>query len=53
MARTAQAGRLVVIPGAGHLSNLEHPAAFNAALNRFFREMAVPADEPRVPSPEP
>ena len=27
---------LVVIEGAGHLSNLEHPAAFNAALARFL-----------------
>lgn len=28
-------GRLVVIPAAGHLSNLENPAAFNAALAEF------------------
>ncbi|MFO7894517.1 MAG: alpha/beta fold hydrolase [Longimicrobiales bacterium] len=27
---------LVVIPDAGHLSNLENPAAFNAALNGFL-----------------
>jgi pimeloyl-ACP methyl ester carboxylesterase len=27
--------RLEVIPGAGHLSNLERPAAFNAALSDF------------------
>jgi pimeloyl-ACP methyl ester carboxylesterase len=27
---------LVVIPGAGHLSNLEQPDAFNAALARFL-----------------
>jgi len=27
---------LVVIPEAGHLSNLEQPAAFNAALARFL-----------------
>lgn len=27
---------LVVIPDAGHLSNLEQPGAFNAALERFY-----------------
>jgi pimeloyl-ACP methyl ester carboxylesterase len=27
--------RLEVIPGAGHLSNIERPAAFNAALSEF------------------
>jgi len=27
---------LHVIPEAGHLSNLEQPAAFNAALERFY-----------------
>lgn len=29
-------GRLVVIPAAGHLSNLENPAAFNAALAEYL-----------------
>ena len=28
---------LVVIPGAGHLPNLEQSGAFNAALSRFYR----------------
>jgi 3-oxoadipate enol-lactonase len=28
--------RLVIIPGAGHLANLEQPEAFNAALNGFL-----------------
>src|SRR5438105_493780 len=28
--------RLAVIPGAGHLSNEENPAAFNAALDEFL-----------------
>ncbi len=28
---------LVVIPGAGHVSNLERPAQFNAAVRRFCR----------------
>lgn len=30
-------GRLVVLPGAGHLSNLEAPEAFNEALLAFLR----------------
>jgi 3-oxoadipate enol-lactonase len=30
--------RLVVIPDAGHLSNLEQPAAFNRALEGFYGE---------------
>jgi 3-oxoadipate enol-lactonase len=29
-------GRLVVLPGAGHLANLEAPDAFNAALGEFL-----------------
>ena len=28
--------RLVIIPGAGHLANMEKPAEFNAALNEFL-----------------
>ena len=31
---------LVVIPGAGHMSPLEYPDVFNAALKRFLREKA-------------
>lgn len=31
--------KLVVIPGAGHLSNLEQPEAFNEALHRFLEEL--------------
>ena len=27
---------LVVLPGAGHVSNLEHPDAFNTAIREFF-----------------
>lgn len=41
MARTAPHGRLVRIPSAGHLSNLENPAAFEDALAAFVA--AVPA----------
>ena len=29
---------LVVIPGAGHISNLEQPGPFNDALRRFCRD---------------
>jgi 3-oxoadipate enol-lactonase len=29
-----------IIPGAGHLSNLEQPAAFNAVLDRFYGQFA-------------
>jgi len=36
MARMIPNSRLVVILGAGHLSNLENPAAFNAAIAEFL-----------------
>ncbi len=36
MARTMPGARLEVIPRAGHLSNLEQPAAFSAALQAFL-----------------
>src|SRR6185503_16034482 len=31
--------RMRVIPGAGHLSNLEQPVEFNRALGEFIREL--------------
>ncbi len=34
--RRIAGSELAIIPGAGHLSNLEQPAAFNAALARFL-----------------
>ena len=34
--RLIAGSQLVVVPGAGHLANLEQPAAFNAALGRFL-----------------
>lgn len=37
MAAGIPAARLVVIPGAGHMSPLENPRAVNAALRRFLR----------------
>jgi 3-oxoadipate enol-lactonase len=37
MLRQVPAGRLVALPRAGHLSNLEEPSAFNASLGEFLR----------------
>ncbi|MGH7321378.1 MAG: alpha/beta fold hydrolase [Candidatus Rokuibacteriota bacterium] len=36
MARTIPSAELVVIPEAGHLPNLEQPAAFNDVVARFL-----------------
>lgn len=36
MHRDIPGSQLVVIPGAGHMSNMEQPAAFNDALGRFL-----------------
>lgn len=36
IAKGVSGSRLVTIPGAGHLSNLENPAAFNAAAREFL-----------------
>lgn len=36
MASAVKGATLVIIPGAGHLSNLEQPDAFNDALNTFL-----------------
>jgi pimeloyl-ACP methyl ester carboxylesterase len=33
--------RLVVLPGAGHMTNLQQPQAFNAAVRRFCRAHAA------------
>lgn len=44
MARALPAAELVILPGAGHLSNLESPAAFSAALAGFLDGLpATPA----------
>jgi len=50
------AAALVAIPGAGHLSNLESPAAFNAAMLDWLRAVDAAAagqtsPESRIPSP--
>jgi 3-oxoadipate enol-lactonase len=36
LAETIPGARLVVIPNSGHMSNLEQPAAFNAAVREFL-----------------
>jgi pimeloyl-ACP methyl ester carboxylesterase len=40
MARALRNGRLVILPGAGHLSNLEQPDLFNRALREFIRGLS-------------
>jgi 3-oxoadipate enol-lactonase len=40
MAAAMPDARLAVIPEAGHISNVERPAAFNAALDAFYAEAA-------------
>ncbi len=63
MARTIPRAKHVIIPGVGHLTNLEAPAAFNAAVRRFLEggraqpvRHAVRADRARrrqdAPHPE-
>jgi pimeloyl-ACP methyl ester carboxylesterase len=49
MASTVKGARLVRIPGAGHLPNLENSGAFNTALSTFFA--ALPGQRP-VPEEE-
>ena len=39
IAEAVPGATLVTIPGAGHLSNLEQPDAFNAALNGFLAKL--------------
>lgn len=41
LARHLPRKELVVIPDAGHLSNLEQPDAFNAALSRFYDRISA------------
>jgi pimeloyl-ACP methyl ester carboxylesterase len=40
LAEALPESRLVVLPGAGHLSSLEDPAAFNAAAKAFLDELS-------------
>jgi 3-oxoadipate enol-lactonase len=46
MARRIPGARLAVIAGAGHVSNLEQPAAFDAAVLAFLREHRGRASHP-------
>ena len=39
LAALVRGARLGIIPGAGHLANLEQPLAFNAAIDRFLSEI--------------
>jgi len=39
MVQAIRGSRLVRVPGAGHLPNLEAPTAFNAALSSFFASL--------------
>ena len=41
MASSIPGARYAEIPGAGHLSNLENPGAFNRELTSFLREVAA------------
>jgi pimeloyl-ACP methyl ester carboxylesterase len=45
MATKVWGSQVVTIPGAGHLSNLENPAAFNAAVSEFLAKLK-PATKP-------
>ena len=40
LAMNVKGARLLRIPGAGHLPNLENPSAFNAALSSFFAALS-------------
>ena len=40
----------VVVPGAGHASNQDNPAAFNAALLAFLARVHAPAGRTRIPA---
>jgi pimeloyl-ACP methyl ester carboxylesterase len=39
LAAAIRGARLVTIPGAGHLSNLEQPEHFNAAVRAFLQAL--------------
>jgi len=39
LAQSIRASRLEVIKGAGHLSNLEQPASFNQAINKYLNQL--------------
>jgi pimeloyl-ACP methyl ester carboxylesterase len=39
MARDIKGAKLVIVPGAGHLANIEQPEPFNAALSEFLNTL--------------
>ncbi len=45
MAKRIPGAQLVLIPGAGHISNLERPEAFNTAVSRFLSNHSGVATE--------
>ena len=52
--RAAQDARLMVIPGARHLVNLDRPSAYSAALARFTAEVTRPSPPPTaIPEVDP
>ena len=52
MAAAAPGAALTTIPGAGHISNLEAPDAFNAAMHEWLRSVARVAPAVDDPAPE-
>jgi len=46
MADRVSHARVEVLPGAGHLSNLEAPGAFNEALDGFLKALPPPRQHP-------
>jgi pimeloyl-ACP methyl ester carboxylesterase len=50
LARGLPDAELCLIPGAGHMANLEKPSLFNNCLLRFLRRVAEP-DAPKTPAP--
>jgi pimeloyl-ACP methyl ester carboxylesterase len=49
MKRIMTAARLVVLPGTGHVVNLEEPSLFNSLVERFIVEVALVTWQPRDP----
>jgi pimeloyl-ACP methyl ester carboxylesterase len=41
MAAKIPGAKLVTIPNAGHVANLDNPAAFNAAVSSFLRDAGL------------
>jgi hypothetical protein len=55
LARGIPAAQYHVVPDAGHMINMEQPAAVNALLSRFLEQLGPPASTaataPRASSP--